>query len=231
MPGRSHSCRWSGRCNNFTAFLAIDGIWQALLRSVEVAVLCMVLLHRAGRTGRLRARALRLPRCERLSPDDPADPRLSRRHPGAAAGGQLRAAGHLRHRDRRRAHSYCSGPAFRGAGHIQPVPRHPARTRGSRLGVRLLAASVRSAGSCCRWRCRAWRRRRCSPSCISWNEVFAASVLTVRHQDPDRISAVGALGSPLHVQFAGGFLLIIPSVLFIFLVRRYLFAMWGITSR
>ena len=32
---------WS--VQNFTAFLAIDGIWQALLRSVEVAVLCMVL--------------------------------------------------------------------------------------------------------------------------------------------------------------------------------------------
>jgi multiple sugar transport system permease protein len=33
------------------------------------------------------------------------------------------------------------------------------------------------------------------------------------------------------VQFAGGFMLIIPSVLFIFLVRRHLFAMWGIANR
>src|SRR5579875_1795971 len=32
---------WAG--GNFTAFLAIQGIWSALLRSVEVAVLCMAL--------------------------------------------------------------------------------------------------------------------------------------------------------------------------------------------
>ena len=31
--------------------------------------------------------------------------------------------------------------------------------------------------------------------------------------------------------FAGGLLLIVPSVGFIFLVRRHLFAMWGIASR
>jgi len=37
--------------------------------------------------------------------------------------------------------------------------------------------------------------------------------------------------SPLHYRFAGGFVLIVPSVLFIFAVRRYLFAMWGIASR
>jgi len=37
--------------------------------------------------------------------------------------------------------------------------------------------------------------------------------------------------SPLHVQFAGGFLLILPSVLFIFLVRRRLFSLWGIAGR
>jgi len=33
------------------------------------------------------------------------------------------------------------------------------------------------------------------------------------------------------LQFTGGFLLIAPSVLFIFLVRRQLFAMWGIANR
>jgi len=37
--------------------------------------------------------------------------------------------------------------------------------------------------------------------------------------------------SPLHYRFAGGFVLIVPSVLFIFAVRRYLFAMWGIANR
>ena len=37
--------------------------------------------------------------------------------------------------------------------------------------------------------------------------------------------------SPLYMQFTGGFLLIVPSVLFIFLVRKQLFAMWGIANR
>jgi multiple sugar transport system permease protein len=37
--------------------------------------------------------------------------------------------------------------------------------------------------------------------------------------------------SPLHYRFAGGFLLILPSIVFIFAVRRYLFAMWGIANR
>ena len=66
---------------------------------------------------------------------------------------------------------------------------------------------------------------------ISWNEVFAASVLTVRHRTLTAYLLSVLAESPLHVQFAGGFLLIVPSVLFIFLVRRHLFAMWGIASK
>ncbi|NBX22284.1 MAG: carbohydrate ABC transporter permease, partial [Betaproteobacteria bacterium] len=37
--------------------------------------------------------------------------------------------------------------------------------------------------------------------------------------------------SPLHFRFAGGFFLILPSLLFIFVVRKYLFSMWGISNR
>ncbi len=66
---------------------------------------------------------------------------------------------------------------------------------------------------------------------ISWNEVFAASVLTVRHRTLTAYLLSVLSESPLQTQFAGGLLLILPSVLFIFLVRRYLFAMWGIASR
>ncbi|HEX3349538.1 MAG TPA: carbohydrate ABC transporter permease [Acetobacteraceae bacterium] len=66
---------------------------------------------------------------------------------------------------------------------------------------------------------------------ISWNEVFAASVLTVRHKTLTAYLLSVLSESPLHVQFAGGFLLIVPSVLFIFLVRKHLFSMWGIASR
>lgn len=66
---------------------------------------------------------------------------------------------------------------------------------------------------------------------ISWNEVFAATVLTVRHRTLTAYLLTVLSESPLHVQFAGGLILIVPSVLFIFLVRRRLFSLWGIASR
>jgi multiple sugar transport system permease protein len=66
---------------------------------------------------------------------------------------------------------------------------------------------------------------------ISWNEVFAASVLTVRNKTLTAYLLTVLGESPLHFRFAGGLLLILPSVVFIFAVRRYLFAMWGIANR
>jgi len=66
---------------------------------------------------------------------------------------------------------------------------------------------------------------------ISWNEVFAASVLTVRHRTLTAYLLTVLSESPLHVQFAGGFVLVLPTVFFIFLVRKHLFAMWGISNR
>lgn len=66
---------------------------------------------------------------------------------------------------------------------------------------------------------------------ISWNEVFAASVLTVRNKTLTAYLLTLLSEAPLQSQLAGGLLLILPSVFFIFLVRRYLFAMWGVTSR
>ncbi|MBU6497949.1 MAG: carbohydrate ABC transporter permease [Rhodospirillales bacterium] len=66
---------------------------------------------------------------------------------------------------------------------------------------------------------------------ISWNEVFAASVLTVRHRTLTAYLLAVLSESPLHVQFAGGLMLIVPSVVFIFLVRKHLFSMWGIANR
>jgi multiple sugar transport system permease protein len=66
---------------------------------------------------------------------------------------------------------------------------------------------------------------------ISWNEVFAASVLTVRERTLTAYLLTVLSESPLHFRLAGGFLLIVPSVAFIFAVRKYLFAMWGITNR
>lgn len=66
---------------------------------------------------------------------------------------------------------------------------------------------------------------------ISWNEVFAASVLTVRERTLTAYLLTVLAESPLHFRFAGGFILIVPSILFIFAVRKYLFAMWGIANR
>lgn len=66
---------------------------------------------------------------------------------------------------------------------------------------------------------------------ISWNEVFAATVLTVRHRTLTAYLLTVLSESPLHVQFTGGFILILPSVLFIYLVRRHLFSLWGIANR
>jgi multiple sugar transport system permease protein len=66
---------------------------------------------------------------------------------------------------------------------------------------------------------------------ISWNEVFAASILTVRERTLTAYLLRILAESPLHYRFAGGFILIVPSVLFIFAVRRYLFAVWGIASK
>ena len=37
--------------------------------------------------------------------------------------------------------------------------------------------------------------------------------------------------SPLPFRFAGGLFLIVPALIFIFAVRRYLFSMWGIANR
>ena len=66
---------------------------------------------------------------------------------------------------------------------------------------------------------------------LSWNEVFAASVLTVRHRTLTAYLLSVLPELPLAVQFAGGLFLILPSILFIFLVRRRLFSMWGVSSR
>jgi multiple sugar transport system permease protein len=66
---------------------------------------------------------------------------------------------------------------------------------------------------------------------ISWNEVFAASVLTVRHRTLTAYLIYSLGESPLHFKFAGGLFLIVPVLVFIFAVRRYLFSMWGIASR
>lgn len=66
---------------------------------------------------------------------------------------------------------------------------------------------------------------------LSWNEVFAASILTLQHPTLPAL-VVGALTiSPLPYRFAGGFILLVPSLIFIFFTRRYLLGLWGGVSK
>lgn len=63
----------------------------------------------------------------------------------------------------------------------------------------------------------------------SWNEVFASSILTVQNRTlPAHIMAT-LEASPLNFKFAGGFFMIIPAVVFIFIIRKYLLSMWGVS--
>jgi multiple sugar transport system permease protein len=62
---------------------------------------------------------------------------------------------------------------------------------------------------------------------ISWNEVFAATILTVQNRTlPAQVLTMLRV-SPLYFRFAGGFFMIMPALLFMFFIRRYLFHMWG----
>ncbi|MCB0195774.1 MAG: carbohydrate ABC transporter permease [Anaerolineae bacterium] len=66
---------------------------------------------------------------------------------------------------------------------------------------------------------------------MSWNEVFAASILTVQNRTlPAQVLAVLGQSSEPY-QFAGGFFMMIPALVFIFFIRRYLFNMWGQVSK
>jgi multiple sugar transport system permease protein len=62
---------------------------------------------------------------------------------------------------------------------------------------------------------------------MSWNEVFAASVLTIQNRTLPAQVLYALSQSPEPYQFAGGFFMLVPSMIFIFLIRRYLFNMWG----
>jgi len=62
---------------------------------------------------------------------------------------------------------------------------------------------------------------------LSWNEVFAAAVLTLDNRTLPALVLASLANSPDAFQFAGSFFLMIPSIVFMFFIRRYLFNMWG----
>ncbi|MBP8864101.1 MAG: carbohydrate ABC transporter permease [Anaerolineae bacterium] len=61
----------------------------------------------------------------------------------------------------------------------------------------------------------------------SWNEVFAAAVLTVQNRTLPAQVLVSLQQSSEAYKFAGSFFMLLPSVIFIFAIRKYLFNMWG----
>jgi multiple sugar transport system permease protein len=66
---------------------------------------------------------------------------------------------------------------------------------------------------------------------LSWNEVFAATILTIQNRTLPAQVLVTLNQSSEPYQFAGGFFLMIPALIFIFYIRRYLFNMWGQISK
>lgn len=62
---------------------------------------------------------------------------------------------------------------------------------------------------------------------LSWNEVFAASILTLHNRTLPAQILVALSNSSEAYQFAGGFFMLVPALIFMFFIRRYLFNMWG----
>jgi len=66
---------------------------------------------------------------------------------------------------------------------------------------------------------------------LSWNEVLGASILTLTRRTLPAQVLTSLADSSLAYRFAGGFALVIPALLFIAVMRRYLTNMWGSTIR
>ena len=66
---------------------------------------------------------------------------------------------------------------------------------------------------------------------LSWNEVFAATILTIQNRTLPAQVLVTLNQSSEPYQFAGGFFMMIPALIFIYFIRRYLFNMWGQISK
>ncbi len=66
---------------------------------------------------------------------------------------------------------------------------------------------------------------------MSWNEVFIASVLTLTNRTLTAFILNTAMAAVDFIKFAGAFIIIFPAMIFVFIARRYLISMWGITLR
>jgi len=66
---------------------------------------------------------------------------------------------------------------------------------------------------------------------LSWNEVFAATILTLFNRTLPALLIVQLDAAPVVFRFAGGFFILIPAIVVMFFIRRYLFSLWGITLK
>lgn len=62
---------------------------------------------------------------------------------------------------------------------------------------------------------------------LSWNDVFAAVILTLQNPTLPAKILSALTQSPIYYQFAAGFVMLVPSLVVIFFIRRYLLGLWG----
>jgi multiple sugar transport system permease protein len=62
---------------------------------------------------------------------------------------------------------------------------------------------------------------------LSWNEVFAATILTLDHPTLPALVINTLQGASAPFRFAAAWFMLAPALLGIFLIRRYLLGMWG----
>ncbi|MGH2428920.1 MAG: carbohydrate ABC transporter permease [Candidatus Limnocylindria bacterium] len=62
---------------------------------------------------------------------------------------------------------------------------------------------------------------------LSWNDVFAAVILTLQNPTLPAKILTALTQSPIYYQFAAGFVMLVPSLVVIFFIRRYLLGLWG----
>jgi multiple sugar transport system permease protein len=66
---------------------------------------------------------------------------------------------------------------------------------------------------------------------LSWNEVFAAVILTARNRTLPALVMSSLTTAPFPFRFAAAWFMLAPSLIVIFLIRRYLLGLWGRVSR
>ena len=62
---------------------------------------------------------------------------------------------------------------------------------------------------------------------LSWNEVFAATILTLDHPSLPALVISTLQGASLPFRFAAAWFMLAPALAGIFLIRRYLLGLWG----